>query len=87
MVATVLSANESSFANESNNGFSARIGGSEARRQLRMSVGVVVMLSIGIVSAAVTVGSHPIAAKRDLVSTAPVTMMHAESNVVGAKPI
>ncbi len=81
MVANVLTADDSS------NGFSATIGGSEARRQLRMSVGVVVMLSIGIVSAAATIGSHPLAAKRDVVSTAPVTVLHAESNVVGARPI
>ena len=81
MVATVLSTPDSS------NGFSAKIGGSEARRQLRMSVGVVVMLAIGIVSAAATVGSHPLAAKRDVVLMAPVTVLHAESNVVGARPI
>ena len=81
MVANVFTADDSS------NGFSARIGGSEARRQLRMSVGVVVMLSIGIVSAAATVGSHSIAAKRDVASAAPVTVLHAETNAVGARPI
>ena len=61
--------------------------GGEARRQLRMSVGVVVMLAIGIVSAAATVGSHPLAAKRDVVSMVPLTTMHADSNVVGARAI
>ena len=68
-------------------GFTAGVTGVEARRQLRMSVGVVVMLAVGIVSAAVTVGSHPVAAKRDVVSAFPVVTMHAEANPVGAKAI
>lgn len=68
-------------------GFTAGLTGVDARRQLRMSVGVVVMLAVGIVSAAVTVGSHPVAAKRDVVSLAPVVVMHAEANPVGAKAI
>ncbi|WP_237476821.1 hypothetical protein [Lichenibacterium dinghuense] len=68
-------------------GFTAEVTGVEARRQLRMSVGVVVMLAVGIVSAAFTVGSHPIAAKRDVVSTAPFVTMHAEANPVGARAI
>lgn len=74
-------------ARQGDNGFTAEVTGVEARRQLRMSVGVVVMLAVGIVSAAVTVGSHPIAAKRDVVSVAPVVVMHAEANPIGAKAI
>ena len=80
MVATNLSAQRVS------DGFST-VDGDAARRQLRMSVGVVVMLSIGIVSAAVTVGPHPLAAKRDVVSMKPVTTMQADTAVIGAKPI
>lgn len=68
-------------------GFSAEVTGVEARRQLRMSVGVVVMLAAGIVSAALTVGSHPLAARRDVVSVLPVVTMHAEANPVGARAI
>ena len=68
-------------------GFTAEVTGVEARRQLRMSVGVVVMLAVGIVSAALTVGSHPLAAKREVVSIAPLVTMHAEANPVGAKAI
>ncbi len=70
-----------------NDGFTAGVNGVEARRQLRMSVGVVAMLAVGIVSAAVTVGSHPVAARRDVVSVAPVVMMHAEANPIGADPV
>ncbi len=81
MVANIAS------ANRNNDGFSARVDGTEARRQLRMSVGVVIMLAIGIVSAAATVGAHPIAVKRDVASVVPVTTLHAETNVVGAKAI
>lgn len=69
------------------NGFATEVTGIEARRQLRMSVGVVVMLSVGIVSAALTVGSHPLAAKRSVVSLAPVVVMHADANPVGARAI
>ena len=47
---------------------------SEARRQLHLSLGVVTMLAIGIVSAGVAVGGHPLAVKQDVVaSRAPVT--------------
>ena len=74
-------------ARQNNDGFTAGVTGVEARRQLRMSVGVVVMLAVGIVSAAVTVGSHPVAAKRDVVSLAPVVTLHAEANPVGADPV
>ena len=77
----------SSAARRDSRGFSAEVTGVEARRQLRMSVAVVVMLSTGIVSAALTVGSHPLAAKRDVASTAPVVVMHAEADPVGAKAI
>ena len=72
---------------QGSNGFAAEVTGRDARRQLRMSVVVVVMLSFGIVSAALTVGSHPIAAKRSVVSLAPVIVMHAEADPVGAKAI
>lgn len=78
MVANTLHAQQSSH------GFTSPVAGSEARRQLRMSVGVVVMLSVGIVSAAFTVGPNPIAAKRDVVSMKPVTALHADTDVVGA---
>lgn len=74
-------------ARSGNDGFTAEVTGIEARRQLRMSVGVVVMLAVGIVSAALTVGSHPIAAKRDVASAAPVVVMHAAADPVGAKAI
>lgn len=77
----------SAIARQGSQGFSTDVTGTEARRQLRMSVGVVVMLAVGIVSAALTVGPHPLAAKRDVVSTAPVVTMHAEANPVGAKAI
>ena len=68
-------------------GFSCRISGNEARRQLKVSVGVVVMLAIGIVSAAFTVGAHPISAKRDIVSVTTPSTQHAESVVGGAKAL
>ncbi|RYB02712.1 hypothetical protein [Lichenibacterium ramalinae] len=68
-------------------GFSAKVDGIAARRQLRMSVGVVAMLAVGIVSAAVTVGPHPMSAKRDVLSMKPVSALHADSDVVGARPI
>jgi hypothetical protein len=74
-------------ARQGDNGFTAEVTGVEARRQLRLSVSVVVMLAVGIVSAAVTVGSHPIAAKRDLASVAPVVVLHADANPIGAKAI
>ena len=74
-------------ARQSNDGFTAEVTGVEARRQLRMSVGVVTVLAAGIVSAALAVGPHPIAAKRDIVSVSPVVVMHAEANPVGAKAI
>ena len=74
-------------ARQGGNGFTAELTRAEVRRQLRMSVGVVVMLAVGIVSASLTVGSHPISAKRDVVSVAPVVTMHAEANPVGARAI
>lgn len=74
-------------AQRGNDGFHTGVDGDAARRQLRMSVGVVVMLAVGIVSAAVTVGPHPLAAKRDVVSLQPVSTLHADTEVVGAKPI
>ena len=74
-------------ARQGKDGFTAGVTGVEARRQLRMSVGVVIMLALGIVSAAATVGSHPIPARRDVVSIAPVVMLHADANPIGAKAI
>ena len=68
-------------------GFSVQIGGSEARRQFRMSVGVVAVLAIAIVSAATTFGAHPVSAKRYVVSAAPTMTLHAETNAIGAKAI
>ena len=81
MVATSLT------ARQGDTGFTAEVTGVEARRQLRLSVGVVVMLAFGIVSAAFAVGSHPISVKRDIVLAAPVVTMHAEANPVGATAI
>ena len=68
-------------------GFFAEVTASEVRRQLRMSVGIVVVLALGIVSAAVTVGAHPLEARRAVVSASPVIMLHAETNAIGAKAI
>ena len=65
--------------------FSARIDAVDARRQLHLSVGVVSMLAIGIVSAALAVGTHPIPAHRDFASHLPVTTtLHADTAAVGA---
>ena len=77
----------SSSVRRNGDGFSPGLTGTEARRQLRLSVGVVVMLAVGIVSAAVSVGSHPLAAKRGVVSAAPVVTLHADANPVGARAI
>lgn len=71
---------------EDSAGFSIKAAGSDARRQLRMSLGVVVVLSLGIVSAAFTVGAHPLDARRSFVSS-PSTALHAETDVAGVKPI
>lgn len=76
----------SSTANRSL-GFVVHFGRLEARRQLRMSVGIVSVLAIGIVAAAATVGSHPVSVTRDVVAAQPLTTLHAESNVLGAKAI
>ncbi len=74
-------------AHDRQSGFSVQIGEREARRQLRMSVGVVAILAVAIVSTATTFGAHPLAAKRDVVSVAPQTSLHAETNAIGAKAI
>ena len=76
-----------STASHRNLGFIVHFGRSEARRQLRMSVGIVSVLAIGIVASAATIGSHPVAATRDIVAAKPLTTLHAESNVTGAKAI
>ena len=76
------------FAPTAPRGFSVSLGGPEARRQLHLSLGVVTVLAIGIVSAGVAVGGHPLAVKQDVVaSRAPVTMTQAETRVTGAKQI
>ena len=67
-------------------GFCAQVTGAEVRRQLRLSVSLVVVLALGIVSAAVAVGSHPLDARRAVVSV-PSATLHAESNVIRTKPI
>ena len=64
-------------------GFAYRLGASEARRQLKLSLSVVIVLAVGIVSAALTFGAHPIDAKRDVVLLPTVTTLHAETNAVG----
>lgn len=68
-------------------GFSAEMTGAQARRQLRLSVAVVTMIGVGIVSAALSVGPQPIAAKRDAVSTVPTVTLRADTAVSGAKAI
>ena len=55
-----------------------------ARRQLRMSLSVVAVLTVGIVTAGLTFGAHPLSAKRDVVSAPSITVLHADTNVVGA---
>ena len=66
------------------NGFAYSLEVHAARRQLRMSLSVVVLLAVGIVSAALAIGHHPIEAKRDVVSLPAVATFHAETNAVGA---
>ena len=80
---------ETTAPNESwTSGFSLPFGGAEARRQLQISFGLVTMLAIGIVSAGVAVGGHPLSVKQDMVaSRTPVTVMQAETRITGAKPI
>ena len=68
-------------------GFSTEMSGAEARRLLRLSVGVVVMIGVGIVSAALSVGAHPVAVKRDARSILPTVVMHAETGATGARAI
>lgn len=80
-------ATQTSSASNRNLGFVVRFGREDAKRQLRISVGIVSVLTIGIVAAAVTVGGHPMAATRDIVAAQPLTTLHAESNVTGAKAI
>ena len=67
-----------------NSGFAYMLEASEARRQLKLSLSVVVVLAVGIVSAALTFGAHPIDVRRDIVSMPIVTTLHAETNAVGA---
>ena len=66
----------STIARQGGRGFSADVTHAEARRQLRMSICVVSMLVVGIVSAAFTVGAHPVSARRDVTSTAPLAAAH-----------
>ncbi len=65
-------------------GFAYGLEASEARRQLKLSLSVVVVLAVGIVSAALTFGAHPLDAKRDIVLLPTLTTMHAETNAIGA---
>ena len=65
-------------------GFAYILEVNAARRQLRMSLSVIVVLAAGIVSAALTFGNHPIEAKRNVVYLPAVTTLHAETNPIGA---
>ena len=65
-------------------GFAFRLEASETRRQFKLSLSVVVVLAVGIVSAALTFGAHPIDVKRAVVFLPTVTTMHAETNAIGA---
>ena len=66
--------------------FSLPFDASAARRQLHLSLGLVTVLAIGLVSASVAVGGHPLAVKQDVVARrAPA--MQAITKVTGAKPI
>lgn len=67
-----------------NNGFGYMLEASEARRQLKLSLSVVVVLAVGIVTAALTFGAHPIEAKRDVVLLPTVTTLHAQTDAIGA---
>lgn len=77
----------STIARQGGQGFSADVNRAEARRRLRMSVCVVSMLTLGIVSTAFEVGTHPLAARRDVTSTAPLTAVHAVTDASGAHAI
>ena len=66
------------------NGFAYILEANAARRQLKLSLSVVVGLAVGIVSAALTFGVHPIDAKRDVVALPTMTTLHAETNPIGA---
>ena len=65
-------------------GFDCMLESNAARRQLRMSVSMIVVLAVGIVSAALMFGDHPIDAKRSVVDVPTVTTLHAETNAIGA---
>lgn len=67
-----------------NSGFAYVLEVNAARRQLKLSLSVVVVLAVGIVSAALTFGAHPIDARRDVVALPTVTTLHAETNAIGA---
>ena len=71
-------------SSEQNSGFAYIVEANAARRQLKLSLSVVVVLAVGIVSAALTFGTHPIEAKRDVVALPGVTTFHAETNAIGA---
>ena len=65
-------------------GFAFRLEASETRRQFKLSLSVVVVLAVGIVSAALTFGAHPIDVKRAVAFLPTVTTMHAETHAIGA---
>ena len=54
-----------------------------ARRQLKLALSVVTVIAVGVVSAALTLGAHPIDAKRDVVVLPTVSVFHAETNAIG----
>lgn len=74
-------------ATRCDHGFSLPFDAPQARRQLHLSLGLVTMLAVGIVSAAVTVGGHPLAVKQDVVASRAPVAMQAVSRVTGVKPI
>ena len=47
-------------------GFAYMVEASETRRQFKLSLSVVFVLAVGIVSAALTFGAHPIDARKGL---------------------
>ena len=69
-------------------GFTLPFDAPEARRQLHLAFGLVTVLAIGVVTAGVAVGGHPLAVKHEAIANrAPVIVMQAAMRVTGAKPI
>lgn len=65
-------------------GFAYILEVNAARRQLKMSLSVVVVLAVGIVSAALAFGAHPVDPKRDVVSLPTLATLHIETSPIGA---